>query len=275
MKRNPNLGSSVARAKKRRLFWVRFYIILFFVLAITFTLAIFSGHSKVIIKQINVSGQASISTEQILDVVNKNLAGRYFYLFARNNYLIFPRFTIQQDLLNEFKIFKAVDVSWSNWGTIDIKVSERKPHSVWCGADPADMKADCYFIDRTGYIFNRAPTFSGDIFVRNYRALDTSSPIGQYFLASNLYLTLYRLIDVLAKNNLTVQRVSFDNFDYKFYLATGPTIIFNQKSNLDATFANLITAINSGDLDLVNNAEKINYIDLRFGDKIVVGKKGE
>lgn len=275
MKRNPNLGSSVARAKKRRLFWVRFYIILFLVLIITFTLAIFSGHSKIIIKQINVSGQASVSDEQVLNVVNKDLAGRYFYLFARNNYLIFPRFQIKSHLLQEFKIFKEVEVSWSDWGAIDIKVSERKPHSVWCGADPVDTKAECYFIDRTGYIFNQAPIFSGDIFVRNYRALDNSSPIGQYFLNSDLYFTLYRLIDVLTKNNLAVQRVSFDNFDFKFYLATGPTIIFNQKNNLDATFSNLITAINSGDLDLVNNAEKINYIDLRFGDKIVVGKKGE
>ena len=71
--RNLNLGSSPARLKKRRLFFVRFYIILFLLLIIILTLAILSGHEKVKINNIIISGNAAVSTEKILEIVNLDL----------------------------------------------------------------------------------------------------------------------------------------------------------------------------------------------------------
>lgn len=286
--RNPSLGPSPMRARKRRLFLIRFLIILFFILVVTFALAIFSDHEKVKIQTINISGNAAVQNDTILAIVNKDLAGRYWYLFSRSNFLIFPRFQIRNDILRELKTVKEVDISWTAWQTISITITERKPHSVWCGLIPAEGRvsgsseaigAECFFVDKTGYIYSEAPTFSGSMFVKDYGLFElidnvstSTDPTGQYFLPPSLYVKIFNLIDSLDQNNLKVVSVSFDGFDFKFTLEEGFTIIFNNKNDFDSSFANLFTALETKSLDLTKEVRAISYIDLRFDNKIVVGK---
>lgn len=272
--RNPNLGSSQARARRRRLFFIRFYIILFLVLVILFGLAIFSGSDKIIIKNIIVSGNAVVPEDAVLSIINRDLAGRYAYLFARKNFLLFPRLQIVRDLLTEIKIIKTVDISWAGWQKISITITERKPHSVWCGEQIITLKPTCYFADRNGYIYSLAPDFTGTMFIRNYGLLTaTSSPIGQYFLPAGQYGQIFSLIDVLNQNNLKVVSVSFDGQDYEFVLLHGPKIIFNSRNGFESAFENLFSTLRAGELDLINEAQVIDYIDLRFDNKIVIGRK--
>ncbi len=287
--RNPNLGPSPMRVRKRRLFFIRFLIILFFLLVITFTLAIFSDHEKVRIKTINISGNAAVQTDTILAIVNRDLAGRYWYLFSRSNSLIFPRFQIKADILRELRTVKEVDISWTDWQSISITITERKPHSIWCGLIPPEgltsnsleaVGTECFFVDKTGYIYSGAPTFSGSMFVKDYGLFEqkdnvsaSTYPIGLYFLLSSQYTKIFNLIDSLDQNNLNVVSVSFDGFDFKFALEEGFTIIFNNKNDFDSSFSNLFTAIETKSLDLTKDVSTISYIDLRFDNKIVVGKK--
>lgn len=276
LKKNLNLGPSEKRARRRRLFWVRFYIILFFTLIILFTLAILSGHEKVTIKTFLISGNNSVLNSQILEIANQDIAGRYFGLFAKRNTLIFPRHKISRDILSQIKIIKDVDVSWKDWQTVTIKVSERKPHSVYCGSDIKAIDSSCYFIDQTGYIFGRAPVFSGNIFIKNYTGLENPEPINQYFLPTTLYQKIFALIQSLGQKNLIVRAVTFDKVDFRFYLNTGQIIIFNDKEGgFDQAFQNLSAALDSNELDLSKEGNLINYIDLRFDSKIVIGKKNE
>jgi len=282
VRRNPNLGLSPMRARRRRLFWVRFYIIVFFVFLIIFGLAILSSHEKMIVKTFLISGNNSISNNEILRVANQDMVGRYFGLFAKSNFLIFPRFKIKQDLLNEFRIIDDLDISWKSWQTVAISITERKPHSVWCGLAIKGPVDDCYFIDEHGYIFGRAPTFSGTVFIKNYgpyllnsnESTSTPNPIGHYFLKQTDYSNLFVLRDILSEKSLNVNSIYFDGFDFRFTLTNGVVLIFNDRGGgLAVAFQNLFTVINSGDLDLIKGSNDIVYIDLRFTDKIVIGKK--
>jgi hypothetical protein len=270
--RNPNLGPSQMRARRRRLFWIRSCIILFFILAILLTLAIFSGHEKVTVQTIIVSGNAAVQSDDVLKIANRDMTGRYWHLFAKNNSLIFPRVQIKRDLLAELRAIKSVAIKFDDWQRISINIEERKPHSVWCGADPV-IRADCYFVDKTGLIYSLAPTFSGNMFIRDYNT--TPNVIGGYFLTSSLYTQIFNLIDALDKKGVKVTTVAYDEHDFKFGLENGPTIIFNMKYSFEQSFGNLFTAIQTGDLDLAKDAGLINYIDLRFDNKIVIGKKGK
>lgn len=278
--RNPNLGPSHMHARKRRLFLIRFYIILFFVFVIVFGLAIFSGNEKVKIQTIIVSGNAAVSSDTVLAIANRDMVGRYWYLFSRANSLIFPRFQIKKDLLEEIKTISDVGISWDNWQQISITITERRPHSVWCGptlpngSDGASSDSKCFFVDKYGYIYSEAPTFSGSIFIRDYGNISTStSAVGQYFLSRQTYSKVFNLIDNLDKNSIKVVAISFDGTDFRFVLESGPTIVFTNKDNFDPTFQNFFTAIETKNLDLDAEADIISYIDLRFDNKIVVGKK--
>jgi hypothetical protein len=279
--RNPNLGPSQIRLKRRRLFWVRFSIVLFFLLVIVLGLAILSGHQKVIINTINISGNTSVSNDEILEIINRDLEGRYWGLFSRKNYLIFPRFEIKRFLLKGLKEIKEVNVSWGKWQIINIDITERKPHSVWCGPDPKAINPTCYFVDNEGYIYSQAPDFTGNMFIRSYGNIapgqlnnaNSVDTIGSYFLPKYTYIQIFNLIQILEQNNIEVTSYYFDSFDYRFQLKVGPEIIFNDKNGFGQVFQNLFSAIQTGNLDLERDADKINYIDLRFDNKIVVGKK--
>jgi hypothetical protein len=279
VKRNPNLGPSQIRAKKRRLFMIRLCIVSFFVLLVLFTLAIFSGHKIVKVQTITLSGNASVSDDEILSIVNRDLAGRYWYLFSKSNSLIFPRFKIKEDILNEIRTIKTLEVSWTDWQEIAISVSERKPHSVWCGEQIYVNDTECYFVDHEGYIFSQAPDFSGNIYVKNYGPLirksetEESNPIGSYFVNKEIYSEMFNLVQVLDKNNLSITSVIFDNYDYRFVLESGPEIIFNTENNVNNSFENLFSAIETKNLDLEKESQDIKYIDLRFEGKVVIGRK--
>ena len=279
--RNPNLGPSQMRARKRRLFFVRLYIILFFLIIIIIGLAILSGQEKVKIQTVDISGNAAVSTDQILDIVSRDMSGRYFYLFSKSNSLIFPRFRIRMDILNEIKTIKDVDISWKDWGKISIIIEERKPHSVWCGEDPNIIPTECFFIDKNGYIYSQAPNFSGSLFIKYYGPIvlgqmgdaNQINPIGSYFLLSEIYKQIANLISILDQNNLKVGYVFYDGFDFRFNLDLGPVIIFNSKDNFSESFSNFFTAIETKNLDPEKDAGSISYIDLRFANKIIIGKK--
>jgi len=279
--RNPNLGPSQMRARRRRLFFIRFSIVLFFLLVIIIALAILSGHEKVKVETINISGNATTTSNEVLAIARQDMAGRYFYLFSKSNSLIFPRFQIKKDILMNIKTIKDVDISWTGWKEISITLFERKAHSVWCGNDMETINSVCFLVDKEGYIYSLAPVFSGSMFIKNYGPLAPNqlnnishiTPIGSYFLPKNIYTQIYNLIDILDQNNLKIVSVSFDGFDYKFTLEAGPKIIFNEKNDFNSSFQNLFTAIETKNLDLVKDASLINYIDLRFDNKIVIGKK--
>lgn len=256
-KRNPNLGLSQVRERRRRLFWVRFYIILFFVLFITFTLAILSGHDRVSIKTFLVTGNGAVSSSEILAIAQKDIAGRYFGLFARKNILIFPGWEIERDILEQIKTIKSVDVSWKDWQTVNIEISERKPHSVWCDSE-------CFFVDSHGFIFSKAPTFSGNLFIKAYGDV----------MPGDIYTQIFYLIELLDKKGIEVVSVNYDKIDFTFTLENGVKIIFNdQAGSFGTAFSNLFTAIESGNLDLLKEENKIDYVDLRTDSKILIGKK--
>jgi hypothetical protein len=274
--RNPNLGSSQVKARRRRLFWIRTNIILFLVLIVVFGLAILSGYQKVRVQTIIVSGNAVVSADEVLAIANRDMTGRYGYLFAKSNSLIFPRNKIKEDLLKEKMTISDVKISWSDWQKISIEISERKPDSVWCGEEKVSVDSACFFMDRFGYIYDQAPVFSGNIFIRNYGrpiTMNASStdPLGHYFLPSNDYLGINNLIQVLDQNNLRVISVLFDGRDYTFTLESGLKIIFNNREGFSPPFDNFLLAYKAGNIDLSKN--DIKYIDLRFSNKIVIGKK--
>jgi hypothetical protein len=277
--RNPNLAPSQMRIRRRRQFFIRLYIILFFLAVIVLGLAIFSGYKKVVIQIIIISGNAAVTSDDVLAIVNQDISGRYFYLFSRSNSMIFPRSRIRADLLEQNKTIKDLDISWDNWQQISIILTERKPHSVWCGKDILNPAPTCYFMDRDGYVYKETG-FTGTIFVKNYGPLTggqisskSESPVGSYFLSKQMYLHIFSLIDKLSEYGLRVSAVSFDETDFKFVLEIGPTIIFNDEASFDTSFSNLLVALETKNLDLINEAKTINYIDLRYDSKIVIGRK--
>jgi predicted nucleic acid-binding Zn ribbon protein len=167
------------RIKKIRLFVIFFLI---FILIIG-TLSFFSGDKHVVIDKVVVSGNQIIDSKDIEDEVYKNISGKYIYLFSKANSFIFPHSKIYDSLILDFPRIEKLSMRKDGLKTIHIDITERVGSYLYCGASIPENKDDvgenCYFMNNNGYIFDKAPYFSGNVYFKYYMAINgVENPLG-------------------------------------------------------------------------------------------------
>ncbi|MBI3632911.1 MAG: hypothetical protein HY226_01315 [Candidatus Vogelbacteria bacterium] len=243
---------------------------------------------KLAIKQVFISGNKNIETGLIYDVTKENLSGNYYYMFPKNNILIYPRDEIENSLKKNFMRIKYVDIA-SVLGNLSLSISEREPAYLWCDdADKDAIDRICYYLDEDGFTFAIAPQFSGDVYLSFYggnkrggymgrSVLETASfhsivDIKNYFLKaitsehiqlgvlSGIYIYKNGDFDLLFGNGNSKWRLSIN-------LPEGDSINSQSENSLESKlFAILNSQVFKDELNHANN--KLEYIDLRFGKKV-------
>ena len=282
-KRDALNSPRLSELKKRRRNVLRNKIIIFtfLVLVILIGLSFLSRWEKFKIKNIEVVGNKVIDAKDIENVAREELSGNYFWLFPKTDFLIYPKDTIKKELVDKFKRFKSVSLKLTDAKTLQVSVTEREGKYLWCGDtlpvsnNTNDLK--CFFLDSTGYIFDQAPYFSGNIYFKFYGTVDDiNNPIGTSFLPSNFENIIYfkqSLDDMQLKPSLFYLEDGGDGDIYlvsKNILTEDPKIIFKLDSDFEKIVENLQVAINADPLmtELKNKYDSLLYIDLRFGNKV-------
>ena len=258
------------KKRRRRIFWVKALFFLVGISVILVGLTYLSRINKLNITQVEVVGNKIVDNDQIITLVKADLLGKYLYLFPKTNFLFYPKNKIEADLINNFKRLTNISFSIKNTGTLLIKVSEREGLYTWCGeVPPQDMNIvqKCYFVDKTGFIFDEAPYFSGEVYFRFYGKLRNN-----YYIDFDHY--------VLFKNNLEAMSLKLSGLYIKednglvFLASTAlgvlPEIRFKLGVDLTKIAENLQTALTTEPLqtDFRKKYNALKYIDLRFGNKV-------
>ena len=116
--------------KKRKLIFRRILIIVGILIFIIGSFATLTRWDKVQIQTIRIRGAELLSVDDILHSAQEKLFGNYFYIFAKNNALLYPRSAIENYLVSQFPRIKDVSVGLSDYQTVDITVSERQPFAL-------------------------------------------------------------------------------------------------------------------------------------------------
>jgi cell division septal protein FtsQ len=268
-KKKSPLRSTRLVAKKRRLVVGRVLLTLSFFVCIGVAVALLSDFNNFSIENIKVEGNVSVDDSDIETLVNKNLAGSYYLLFSRNSRYAYPREQIEKDILTVFPVVKSVFVSEYS-GVLTINITERKPSLLWCAGTPADAdKLGCYFMDEEGFVFAPAPRFSGDSFLACYGAIISTDPIGKYYLDSSSIRSIVAVRNALNNIGISVRAFSVpDAYSREIYLSSGGKVIYKPTQKT----LNLISLIETlGKKTFVFRADQgreLEYIDLRYGNKV-------
>ncbi len=267
---------------KRRVSRMRF-LVLILILVVSFVgaLAYFSGHRRLTIHAINVTGTQIINTSDVQSVVQKDLAGKYVYLFARADTAIYPHDQIYTDLIRAFPRIQTLSITRSGWNALSVVITERAGAFLYCGTQIPALEADqgdnCYFVNNDGYIFDKAPYFSGNIYFKYYLSLNSVNPLGTQMLPVDTFHQLTQFIDKVEALGFKADYVSIDqNGMYELYLdhaptATSPVITFNSDNDLSVIADNLTTAMATPQFanEINSKYATLLYIDLRFKDKVL------
>lgn len=259
------------RNRKKKIFIRK--IIVFSVLFLIFVgaLSYISRIKRFNIAEVQVEGNKVIDTMAVIEVVNREIAGKYLWLFPKTNILLYPKSKISAKIADKFKRFKDITLSVGTGKNLVISVSERAPEYTWCGTIPPQTteKETCYFLDKDGYIFDEAPYFSGEVYFKFYGKAN----VGTYFSKENQenFAQLILFKDALVAMELKpVVLYIEDTEDIKIFLSRGPQILFKKDADLGRVAENLKAAISTEPLKskLKNNYSALQYIDLRFGNKV-------
>jgi len=264
------------RRKKAAVFKILSFI--FIVIGLGAGLYSIPRYSEITIKNIEVSGNQIVSQSEIEDAVRQELQGNKYFFFPKKNIFWYSEDQIKKTLLSLDPHISLAIVSFKNFQTIEVSITERFPQSLWCGvfyqkAETESLIENCYFIDKTGFIYAKAPTFSGNPFVRYYGGIasSTTSVIGAQLIQSMAFKSATLLIVKMKKDNFPVSDfvISADSL-VEVYLEKGGKLILTLDQDFEKEFENFKTLVNSKNFkgkDLEGNIH-FNYVDLRFGNKL-------
>ncbi|MBI3888590.1 hypothetical protein HY311_02250 [Candidatus Nomurabacteria bacterium] len=284
MKRDVLNSPRLTELKKRRQKAILNKILISFacLAVIFFFLVYLSRLSSLQVGGIEVSGNKVVDTQSITDTVQKEIAGKYLWLFPKSDILIYPEGNIKNNLQNKFTRLKNISLFVGNDKVLKITVDERTPSYIWCGAEPQTRatgairasapEENCYFMDAGGYIFDVAPYFSGEVYFKFYG----TAGMGAYFSKQN-FQQLVSFMDILVSLGLKpVALYKTADGDMQIFLSginsagTSPKILLRADADLKIVAENLQAALDTEPLlsKFKNNYSKLQYIDLRFRNKV-------
>lgn len=290
MARRRDIPHSQNRIKRKRkiILW-KFLAILFAVILTVGGIAWGLSRPGLRIARIEVTGNSVLGTDEITSFVDKELSGKYFFLFPKDSILLYPKEHIQKDLLDSFKRILSIEVDAQGLTTLSIIVNERKPHSLWCGKTLSDKDIEgdtpCYFMDEEGFLFAQAPHFGDNVYVEFYgpiyeAAISTSTlsaiPIGSIFLPIPEFKTITLFRELFGRIGLNITAViAMDAGDLTFTMREGGKVLLNKKQDPMRLVSDIESAFRTelGDPGDPLIRKRVLYIDARFTNKIFFKKK--
>ncbi|MEK7552088.1 MAG: hypothetical protein AAB534_01600 [Patescibacteria group bacterium] len=256
--------------KRRKKIIIR--IVLYFLLVVVFvgTLSLLS-HAKFLgIKEIKTTGEEVVNTKEIIQIAENKIDGAMLGLFSKSNILLYPRYEIESDILSQFKRISDVTVSIEKFSILNIKILERQPFGLWCESSSDQISNEkCSYLDKTGFLFDDAPNFSGNSFVKYYTATSTES-MNDYFLETKNFEDLNSFLNNVSKTfNVEIIKVINNRENLEIRLSGDIKLILNPENDFEKTFENLTALIDElefqKEIDSLGSLEQIN---LQFGNKI-------
>lgn len=280
--------------KRQKIFLRKLLLSCIGLVVLFFIFTYVSGLAKLNISGIEVAGNKITDTELVQNAVREELAGKYFWLIPKTNIFFYPKNKIKAKLAENFKRLDNISLSMKGENVLEVSTSERKAEYVWCGlsaqageAVPTiESEENCYFMDATGYIFDTAPYFSGDVYFKFYglthrattegKVSENENPIGSYFgdLGFANLVTLKEMLENIAVDPVALYKL--ENGDLKIFLSSksakplGPEILIKIDADFQKIVENLQSALTTEPLltDFKKKYSSLLYLDLRFGNKV-------
>lgn len=219
------------------------------------------------IDTVTVEGGYTIDQEQVKSIAKDQLNGTYFKLIPKSFTYFYPEENIFAGV-NQVERIKDVEVRRASRKEVLVTFDEYIPHSLWCNRD---NESECFFLDKTGYAFGKAPNLAGASMVRYYAgetdfALNTRPFLDEHYQNSKEFENL------MSQLGWFVRKIEINSVGDIFYTLNGDSEI---KANLSMsaldTITNLQTIINSEEFAHLKPGN-FAYLDLRFGSRVFVNE---
>lgn len=223
------------------------------------------------IDSIEVSGTVALSPDEIRDRIQAFFDAKGRFISPR---LIFSHDEGGIERLLESDILHIADARVSREGLMStalrVALDERVPYARWCTGE------SCYLIDRTGFIFepyDASSTVALDPVTFTGGVSDPGNPLG-HSVAAARFSSILSFIAALGQAGYPVAGTDIDaDGNLAFALSAGFTIYVSPGAEPVALIRDLRLIL--GSEALRDHVAELEYIDLRFGNRVFYKLKGQ
>ncbi len=273
-------SSNVLKERRNKSF-VKFLWFFLLGIILLIALAFISRIDKLLIKDVSVSGNEILKSEDLKDQVFKSLSKKVFLIFEGRDKFLYSKKTIIEDLKNNFPRILDVEVDRQN-DKIILNIRERERAYLWCGEVSPEFKdrfleRECYFLDASGFIFDKSPQFSSGVYFTFYSKINEGDPIGQYVLDFEFLKNINLLVEAVEDKGLPVHSlVEKEDGQYELLLnmettlSDFPKLLFTSDQTIDEVYNKFLSIVDENPFkkDFLEKREKLEYIDARFKNRI-------
>jgi cell division septal protein FtsQ len=260
------------KSKLKKVLFISF-LFLVVVFSASFSLVQVSRFENLYISNINFSGNVNVSNQELMFFFKEEIGRKKMGVLSGLNTFLFRKSKVEERILENLKYVKEVNIETISLRELDISIIERQPAFLWC----LDNNSQCFLVDALGLIY--APSDNDEYFIYygNLELGDTADPIGEYVMETESFKRLNSFILSLSDLSISPKNLNIDEHRdvYLFIHLVGVSseeldslIKFNSDNDFLSVFSN-ISAI-FGDPQFKREIESgfLEYIDLRFGNKI-------
>ncbi len=272
--------SNVTKERRKKSFVKTLWILLSLVFLLI-GLAFLSHIKNLLITDVSVSGNEILEEGEIKSEAFKILAKKRFLVFAGENKIIYSKKKLEEGLKKKFPRILSIQTSLEE-KKIYFDIVERERAHLWCGEehpvrDEISTERECYFLDSSGFIFDKSPQFSSGVYFTFYSKIENKNPVGQYILDFDFLKDIELLISGVKEHGFPVHSlVAKEDGQYEllFNLSTiskeYPKLLFTSDQNIGEIYNKFISVVEEDPFktDFIEKPNKLEYIDARFKNRI-------
>jgi len=239
---------------KSRIFWLSF---LFFVLlGGAFYFFVFSSFFQ--IKQIIISGNQKVKTQEIEKVFNKRIKKKIIFLDTKSIFTANLK-AINQEILDRYPQILRIKSKRSFPDILNVNIQERKPIGIW------QKGKEFFYFDKEGVIFERANEFKKPVIL-----CEVEKPIifGKPIIKKENLYSILEINKRLKSFGIDIKDfiISGDEKKLKVETEDGWYILFNLERDVPDQIFNFKLVFE--EKISPEKKENLEYVDLRFGNRI-------
>lgn len=261
---------SALRVHRRKLKFLGILIVIACVAGLVWGVGRVSYLPRFSIEHVVVRGNHDLSASIVQYFVETRIYDGTNPFLSRSNIFLYPRERIQEELRSAYPRIKDVRVWRQSFMSREVLVDivERDSYARWCAEA-------CYVLDSSGYVFAPIPTTDssstpGTSFAEPYvfsgGIASSSDPVGQSYLPGR-FGPLVAFLARLGQSGYIPTAVRQEGSqDFSVTLESGFSVRAAFGQNPDTLVRNLDLLF--GTDPLRGNESSLEYIDLRFGDRV-------
>lgn len=264
--RRRTLTSPRLKRKRRKVFIRRSLLAGALIISIFLGLKVLLNSDIFIIKSIEVIGAQKIPREDITSLISSEIDTSKFGIFNRRNFLFIDTKSISDLVAKSFPDFSKVRTTLAGLGSLVVEVVERSPYAKWCDKSNPEQ---CFIVDDTGFAFKKDNNQNSTTILS---IITQTKPVyASVIFNTDKFSKLKDLIGYFNQAGFKIKSVIENDNDYFFKTSDGLEIRIGSDDNPDSIITKLTSIEN--DLKKENNTSTIDYIDLRYGNKVYIKRR--